>query len=112
MYLQLLAADSRPVMGHDINSRTQSRGWKQVVWDDVLISNPVLSREESIININFPLQSACGEKFISTAGIALFPYMGSKCVKRHPSLPMKSARFGEDGQPKMSKRSTSRSRST
>ncbi|GFU87396.1 hypothetical protein TNCV_2716811 [Trichonephila clavipes] len=36
---------------------------------DVSIANPMLSLEELIINIHFPLQSAYGEEFIYTAGV-------------------------------------------
>ncbi|GFX23250.1 hypothetical protein TNCV_4560321 [Trichonephila clavipes] len=61
-------------------------------WNNVSIAEPVPSREDLIINIYSPLQSGCGEKFIYMAGIAMIavsPYSGSECVKRHRALPMK-----------------------
>ncbi|GFV03085.1 hypothetical protein TNCV_471441 [Trichonephila clavipes] len=39
-----------------------------------LNNKPVLSREERIIDIYSPLQSACGEKFISTVDIAVIAF--------------------------------------
>ncbi|GFU56175.1 hypothetical protein TNCV_712341 [Trichonephila clavipes] len=40
----------------------------------ISISNPVLSREELIINIYSSLQLACGEEFISTTGISVIAF--------------------------------------
>ncbi|GFV33466.1 hypothetical protein TNCV_2412241 [Trichonephila clavipes] len=59
--------------GQAINSRNQPRD----------ISG------RAIINIYLPLQSACGEKFIYTAGIAVIafpPYGGSERIKHHRAL--------------------------
>ncbi|GFW81530.1 hypothetical protein TNCV_2882071 [Trichonephila clavipes] len=91
MYLQLFAANSYTFAGYDINSRIQSRE-SVGVWNDVSIANPVPSWEELIINIYSPLQSAWGEKFISTAGTAVitfFHYSGSERVERHRLLLVK-----------------------
>ncbi|GFX31115.1 hypothetical protein TNCV_2026181 [Trichonephila clavipes] len=48
--------------------------WKHGVWDYVSIIHPGLSREELIVNIYFPLQSASREKFISKAGSAVVAF--------------------------------------
>ncbi|GFU63494.1 uncharacterized protein TNCV_5047331 [Trichonephila clavipes] len=53
---------------------------------------PVLLQEELITHLYYPLQSECGEKFISeasTAVISFSPYSVSKRAKHHLALPMK-----------------------
>ncbi|GFU98940.1 hypothetical protein TNCV_3381851 [Trichonephila clavipes] len=71
--------------------------WKRGVWG-VSITNAMLSREEMVISIYSPLQSECGGKSISSAGIAVIAfssYSGSERVKRHRLLPMKVYTFTE-----------------
>ncbi|GFU59385.1 hypothetical protein TNCV_2299481 [Trichonephila clavipes] len=69
--------------------------WKHGLWDDVSIVNPVLSWEKPIIDIYSPLQSACGEKILFTAGIpvmALSPCSVNGRAERHRVLPLKITR--------------------
>ncbi|GFV52416.1 hypothetical protein TNCV_2771631 [Trichonephila clavipes] len=64
--------------------------WKNGVWEDVSMANLVLSREDLMINIYPPLQTASGGKFISTTSIAVVAfssYNGRERVKRNRSLP-------------------------
>ncbi|GFX96211.1 hypothetical protein TNCV_2290991 [Trichonephila clavipes] len=81
------------------------------------------------INTRTQSRSAFGEKFVSTAGIAVIavlPYSGSERVKRHHALPLKTSWasafnkyvsfsmralcVSKDSHPKMSWRSTDQSR--
>ncbi|GFX27519.1 hypothetical protein TNCV_4995741 [Trichonephila clavipes] len=76
-----------PTPSWDMTSTLEPYPVEERLLDDVSIINPVPSREELIVNIYSPLQSACGKKFISTAGIT--DYIFSERVKCHRLLPMK-----------------------
>ncbi|GFW85257.1 hypothetical protein TNCV_3249971 [Trichonephila clavipes] len=62
---------------------------KRGLWGDVLAARLVLSKEELIINIYFPLRLAYGEKFLYMADIAeisFIPLRGNERVQSHHAL--------------------------
>ncbi|GFU46557.1 hypothetical protein TNCV_1545891 [Trichonephila clavipes] len=98
MYLYLFPADFRAITGHElhrlnptINSRTQSLESAGCGMSQQPI--PCYHGKSFQRHSFSPPVSVCGEKFISTAGIAVIafsPCKGSERVKRYRTLPNES----------------------